>query len=374
MLSPILLDADNVRDHFTQLQARRPVEKEQIPLVSYPSPPPRNNPLVILRTNPVSQTKMPFPVARDSEESDVDDTVEQVEQTSDKTSNPAKAPKAPKPEIVFERISPADYKKNESAIKDGLRSNEAEIYTKFPGGKPIPAERFPAATTLSVFVLPAYSGSVEFVYRPDDFPGSFVSFQDKQGERWKCVALWDDEKKKIVYVANIQAEIRLCSELYTGSSKGKVRWEKAVEPRNNIPSNFGSFAVSDRVLLERRKAHWPEALKKLRESCSSGIVKTEPGLVKAAQEPASAAAAKKTAPKKAKSVNDVAAVDGEVKEKAPKEKADKPSRKRKADTYLQVTLSGKSRLVYTAGSGDHLLVEEITMTDGQPSSRNVFSA
>ena len=368
MLIPLLLNAENVREQFEQfVQARKMLPDEIIPFVNYPSPSLPRSPIVILRTpsEPKSTSldlKMPFPATRDSDDSDCEVSATTKTEMEVDPAKP-KAPKVQKPEVTFERISPTQYKLNEVAIKDGLRSNDVEIYTKYPGGKPMPAERFPSATPFTVFTLPAFTGAVDLVYKVEDFPASFVSFQDKQGERWKTVALWDNIAKKIIYVANVNAEIRLCSELYTGSSKGKVRWEKAVEPRNNIPSNFGSFAVSDRVLIERRKAHWPDALKKLRETCSTGVIekKDSPVAEEASDEKAAAKPKqrKNPAPKRIKD-------EGEAKPA--------PSRKRKADTYLQVTVSGKSRLVYTAGSGDSLVVEEVTLAEGKSVARNLFSA
>lgn len=370
MLLPLLLNAENVREQFEQfVQTRKTFPDEPIPFVNYPSPSLPRSPIVILRTpsEPKSTNlKMPFPATRDSDESDCEvSTSTKVDMDVDAAK--PKAPKIQKPEITFERISPTQYKLNEVAIKDGLRSNDVEIYTKYPGGKPIPAERFPSATPFTVFTLPAFTGAVDLVYKVEDFPASFVSFQDKQGERWKTVALWDNLAKKIIYVANVNAEIRLCSELYTGSSKGKVRWEKAVEPRNNIPSNFGSFAVSDRVLIERRKAHWPDALKKLRETCSTGVIEKKDNSIDDADKNSDTdkpkpKQRKNPAPKRLKD-------EGDATTAKPA-----PSRKRKADTYLQVTVSGKSRLVYTAASSDSLVVEEVTLAEGKSVARNIFSA
>lgn len=403
MLGLALLNADAVREQFALFQSGRPVE-DGIPLVDYPEPAPRKAPIVILRQNtqcqPTSQptsTKMPFPMDSDS---DFDEMHGEAVEADIKPTKETVA-KPPKPEVTFERISSTMYKQNEAAIKSGLQSNEAFIYTKYPGGKPVAAERFASSVPFNVFTLPAFAGNVDLVYRTEDFPLSFVSFQDRNGERWKAVALWDNEKKKIFYVCNVNAEIRLCSELYTGSSKGKVRWEKAVEPRNNIPSNFGSFAVSDRVLLDRRKAHWPEALKKLREGCNGGLTVTERDFEEEKPE-------KEEKPKKVKAEKKekVEKADGEKAEKAEKaekgEKAEKKprkpvvkteklddagddakdktavkkpaaSRKRKADTYLQIVVTGKSRLVYTASAGDSLTVEEITLNEGNPLARNIFT-
>jgi hypothetical protein len=261
---------------------------------------------------------MPFPT--DSEDSSEEETPKPTKESKTRT------------EVKFERISQAMYKANEQKIKDGLRSNEAMINPKFPGGKPIQATRFPSSTPFEVYTLPAYTGSVDFVFPVASFPGGFTNFQDTAGERWKCVALWDGTS--ISYVANIAAEIRLCSELYTGSAKGKVRWEKAVEPRNNILTNFGSFVVSDRVLLERRKAHWPQALKALREACGIVSAVVEEEVLKAPVE--------KKEKTKAKKGTD----------------AEPAAKKRKIEPYVQIKVA--NRLTFKSLPGEKVTVEEIS--------------
>lgn len=175
-------------------------------------------------------------------------------------------------------ISQTVYDANQETIKAGLRGPKSKIHHKFPAKGTIDAERFPSSTDQNIFVLDGMvseNGNLESVdidFPVDYFPAGFVGMFDASGRRWKCVPLWTGSEIK--YIVNVAAEIRLCGNLYAGSTKGgKVRWDKAVVPNNLIPGKFGSFCVSDKVLLERRKSAWPAQLKQHQDNC--GITVTE---------------------------------------------------------------------------------------------------
>lgn len=286
-------------------------DPDPIPFVEYPVVEPR----LTLSSGTLQHLNMPFPVAEsDSEDIVMPDAAVVKEKV--------KVPKPERPLVAFTRISSEVASANKVKISEGLRNNSALIYTKYPLTKTTKAERFPVATAIQVYTLPTTTG-VDFEYPSSEFPNGFVSFQDEAGERWKCVALWDGSA--IIYVACVNAEVRLCGVLYTGSKEGKVRWKEAVEARNNIPNNFGSFAVSDRVLLDRRKAQWPATLKALRESCNGVKV------VVVEEEPPAKRAKKEKKPKA--SVKDV--------------------------LFTQVAVIGPSGLLFKAREGDLVRVEEV---------------
>lgn len=215
---------------------------------------------------------MPFPLLRESDSSD--DDFEGIEEVPTKLDKAMELPSDGKPQTTFRRISATSYADNEAAIKAGLRSNVCSLHYRFPLKGVIEAERFPASSDFKIFGLdetnPKALESSELVYTPEDFPSGFIDMFDKLGRRWKAVAFWTGSE--LIYIANTNAEIRLCGALFAGSTKGgKVRWDKGVSPNNLIPGKFDKFAVSDKVLLERRKAQWPELLKQHQENCGIRI-------------------------------------------------------------------------------------------------------
>jgi len=169
--------------------------------------------------------------------------------------------------VAFSRIPATVFQENEETIKSGLRSNSVSIHTRFPAKGVIEATRFPSSSDFKVYVLPISAlESVDIEFPPSEFPAGFVDFFDSTGKRWKCVALWNG--KDIQYVASVAAEVRLCGHLFAGSTKGgKVRWDRGVAPHNRIPGKYSQFAVSDKVLLDRRKAQYPEQLKQHQQAC-----------------------------------------------------------------------------------------------------------
>lgn len=202
---------------------------------------------------------MPFQIERepDSEsDSDMD-----VSMPTKKEGPPARR------RVAFTRIPSAVFQENEETIKSGLRSNSVSIHTRFPAKGVIEATRFPSSSDFKVYVLPISTPeSVDVEFPPSEFPAGFVDFFDATGKRWKCVAMWNG--KEIQYVASVAAEVRLCGHLFAGSTKGgKVRWDRGVAPHNRIPGKYCQFAVSDKVLLDRRKAQYPEQLKQHQQAC-----------------------------------------------------------------------------------------------------------
>jgi hypothetical protein len=224
---------------------------------------------------------MPFPVLRESDdESGSDFEGIQEEKVVVAVENEDRSTKQ-KPVLNFVPISQEVYNANQDVIKAGLRGASVKIHFKFPAKGTIDAERFPASTEQNIFVLPDYKGddtgldNYDLNFPVEDFPSGFVGMFDASGRRWKCVAYWNGNEVK--YIVNVAAEIRLCGNLFAGSTKGgKVRWDKAVVPNNLIPGKFGSFAVSDKVLLERRKSAWPAQLKQHQENCGISISENVP--------------------------------------------------------------------------------------------------
>ena len=215
---------------------------------------------------------MPFPVVRESDESgsDFEGIEEQVQSTG---------PQSQRKTAEFKRLSPESYLEHQDAIKSGLRGNVLQILPRFPLKGTLEAERFPSSSDQKVFTLDGYDASssfdnVDFIFPVEEFPAGFIDMKDKSGRRWKCVAYWNGEC--VQYIVNVAAEIRLCGNLFAGSTKGgKVRWDKAVVPNNLIPGKFDKFAVSDKVLLERRKSAWPAQLKQHQEDCNINVVENQ---------------------------------------------------------------------------------------------------
>lgn len=211
--------------------------------------------------------KMPFPVIRESDESCDDmDGIEEIE-----TGISVPVMTATENELIpFEEISPEMYAENIEVIKTGLRSDDISVMSKFPASQTIKAKRCPASHDFKIFTVgkpKEKQENAEYVFPLEDFPSGFINAIDDFGRRWKCVAVWTGTE--VAYVVNIAAEIRLCGSLFSGTTKGgKVRWDKAVAPLNLIPGKFDSFAVSDKVLFERRKVTWPNQLKEHQKQCN----------------------------------------------------------------------------------------------------------
>lgn len=196
--------------------------------------------------------------------SETDDGIQEIHMNGS-TESRTKSAVAPKKIVYLTPIATEIYQKNEAAIKSALRPQTAKIYTKFPLGSPIDATRFATPHTILLYTIPEHTGSVQLGYSEEDFPGGYVSFYDHVGARWKCVAVWTGDA--LIYISNMQAEIGLCGKLYAGSPNGgKVRWDKAVTPLNMAP-DYEIFAVSDRVLSDRRKKQWPAQLLEMQQQC-----------------------------------------------------------------------------------------------------------
>lgn len=316
---------------------------------------------------------MPFPVLRDSDESDSD--FEGI--TEEKV-----APK--KPVAVFERLSAAVYDANQEEIKKALRGNVGQLYYRFPCKVTLEVQRFPAATDFKVFTLPQYdaksSESVEFVYPVEEFPGGFIDMKDNSGRRWKCVAFWNGTS--IQYISNIGAEIKLCGHLFAGTTKGgKVRWDKAVVPNNLIPGKFEKFCVSDKVLFDRRKSAWPEQLKQHQDAC--GIVVADQLLSEKKKDPLSTPVKAVIAelsdqppplPKKRKTALPMQKPPADGSPKPVFRKLDLASEdtvrgKRKAESYLEIKTS---RLCTRISSDEKIQVEFVSVKDGNTTRTSLF--
>lgn len=216
---------------------------------------------------------MPFPCERESDvESDIGVT-DMGELTQKKKFTKRKTDcqegdtdnekeKVSKTVVTFQKIDPTEYALHEETIKSCLKeSKDQEIHFKFPKTGTIKAQRHPTPSDILVYTLPAvkYDG-VDFEYPSTEFPKGFVNFTDTEGNRLKCVPYWNG--KRIIYILNEKAEVRLCANLFAGSTKGgKVRWDRGVMPLNLIPGRFSEFAVSDKVLLHKLKGQYPELLR-----------------------------------------------------------------------------------------------------------------
>ena len=331
---------------------------------------------------------------------------------------PQKTAKKVKISVMFEKISAADYSANEKAIQDGLRGAKSIIRTHYPAAKSLEATRLPSQKAVQVYVVDTPLGKepVEFVYNPTEFPENFVKFYDDTGLRWHCVALWDGAK--LLFVANIAAETRLSCSIFSGSPNGKVRWEKIVVPLNLIES-YATFAVSDVLLLSRRK-DWHDQLKNLRQKCGIELIEPAPKEVKETKK----VAVKPKVLKPAVEVKEVKTVFEKVKpiaekvkpvfekvvevkpivknvspptiKKSKEEEEDDDedededddedddededededeieiSRKRKAETYIQISVGGVNRMTYVSNKRDRIAVEEISTINGIPSAKTLF--
>lgn len=211
---------------------------------------------------------MPFPVIRESDESC--DDFEGIEEVEIINSVPETQHAGENELIVFQEILPQVYAENIEKIKAGLRNDDIQVMSKFPAQQTIKAKRCPASHDFKIFTVAKpkeKQENAEYVFPLEDFPSGFINAIDDFGRRWKCVAVWTGIE--VVYIVNIAAEIRLCGSLFSGTTKGgKVRWDKAVAPLNLIPGKFDSFAVSDKVLFERRKVTWPNQLKEHQKQCN----------------------------------------------------------------------------------------------------------
>jgi len=207
---------------------------------------------------------MSFPSLRAPDSDDDSEGITEILQ-------PVVAKPAPaKTNIKLQPITPETYAANETVIKGALRSQQADIFVKYPvNTTAVHGTRFSTPSPIKVFTHPEHvgGGQVQLEFDEQDFPAGFVDFHDEAGNRWKCVALWTGEK--LIYISNMQAEIALCGKLYAGSTAGgKVRWDKAVVPLNMIPGKFDKFVVSDRVLFDRRKKQWPAQLQEIQQQCN----------------------------------------------------------------------------------------------------------
>jgi hypothetical protein len=175
--------------------------------------------------------------------------------------------------VSFTRIKASIYEANQETIKTALRSSDLQLHIRFPRKFTIEAKRFNSSTDLKVYTLELNGASLESAvlnFPLDEFPAGFIDAHDCHGRRWKCVAYWNGESIK--YIVSTDCENRLCGSLFSGSTKGgKVRWDKAVVPNNLVPGKFDKFAVSDQLLLDRRKAVYPGQLKQLQKSCNIEI-------------------------------------------------------------------------------------------------------
>lgn len=328
---------------------------------------------------------MPFPVLRDSDEESDFEGIDELMPVGEQATQQKK-----RQTVQVVPISQAVYDANQDMIKAGLRGSKSKIHIKFPSKVTIDAERFPSSTDQNIFVLDGNFSddfnyeTVDIDFPVDHFPAGFVGMFDASGRRWKCVPLWNG--KEIKYIVNVAAEIRLCGSLFAGSTKGgKVRWDKAVVPNNLIPGKFGSFCVSDKVLLERRKSAWPAQLKQHQDNCNIIITEmTVPEKKKTKEQveksdlvtPPTTTGAKKQAPKTKKiPMLQVEPVEAPlpVRRKLNFDEVDvePESKKRKIEetTYVEIKAGN---MTTRFSSDDHIQIEMVAEKDGVVTRTKLF--
>lgn len=329
---------------------------------------------------------MPFPCDRESDvESDID-MPDMSELTQKK--KPAKnksavekeeagtqkaVEKVAKPVVTFQKIDAAEYSQHEETIKSFLKeSKDRDIHFKFPKTGTMKAQRHPTASDITVFTLPGKSfDGVDFEYPSAEFPKGFVNFTDNDGNRLKCVPYWDG--KRVIYILNEKAEVRLCAHLFAGSTKGgKVRWDRGVMPLNLIPGKFSEFAVSDKVLLHKLKAQYPDMLR----SYNSTFTSPAPLLPAVTSSPMKVL--KLSTPKQnEEEKQQKRKLDAETEEEKPVKKAKRklfssddnpvqssPLSEKKATisknvTGFRFTIDGAAKMVYTSDVKDSFFIEEM---------------
>jgi len=163
--------------------------------------------------------------------------------------------------INLRLLNATESQQHEDEITSFMQSDSIFVYNRVPyKGVANPkqeAVRMPSQTEHKVFTFDCEGPppqKVEILYPVELFPNNFINAETEDGNRLKCVVLLT--ANGLIYVSSVKAELRLCNILYAGTpfdaaNTSKIRWERSVLPKNLVPNNWGSFAVSDRVIFDK---------------------------------------------------------------------------------------------------------------------------